>query len=200
MGQPAPERIGDEWLWAEFWTRYFTDREPRRAWVVERNADGSVVGYLTGTMDAARVERYVPWLVPGIIWHVASRRLLRRPASRRALLAMARSMWRGELDAPAWARARFPATCHLNLLPEARGRRLGRRLMELFIDAVRRAGVAGIHVESLGANEAVARLNRSLGFRPLARRPLRVWEQLDSRPMEVWTWGMEVKKRECEKV
>ena len=39
MGSPAPERIGDEWIWAEYWTRFFTDRQQDCCWVAERVGD-----------------------------------------------------------------------------------------------------------------------------------------------------------------
>ena len=60
-GGRSPERVPDDWLWAEFWTRYYTDREPRHTWVAESPTLG-VCGYLTGTLDAQGVARYLPRL------------------------------------------------------------------------------------------------------------------------------------------
>ena len=53
MGEDRPELIPDDWVWAEYWTRYFTDEEPRHTWVA-CEAAGRVVGYLTGTADERR--------------------------------------------------------------------------------------------------------------------------------------------------
>ncbi|MHC4982623.1 MAG: hypothetical protein ACYTF6_05585 [Planctomycetota bacterium] len=94
LGEYRPENIGDDWIWAEFWTRYFTDREPQHTWVAGRRTDAAVVGYLTGTADGARVGRYVPFLFPGIILRAIRMRLIRRRASRRAVAAMLRSLLR----------------------------------------------------------------------------------------------------------
>ena len=35
MGEYRPESIPDEWMWAEFWTRFFTDRQSQylQTWV-----------------------------------------------------------------------------------------------------------------------------------------------------------------------
>ena len=104
MGDYVPQRIPDDWIWAEYWTRYFTDREPQHVWVVERADDGAVVGYLAGTADKARADRYAPLLFPGIVWRVLRKRLLRNPASRAAMFGMAKSILRGEMRLPgrAW--------------------------------------------------------------------------------------------------
>ena len=65
MGSYRPEIMLDEEIWADYWTRWFIQRERHLSWVVRRATDGQVVGYLTGTADERRFHRYVPWLVPG---------------------------------------------------------------------------------------------------------------------------------------
>lgn len=135
MGSPAPQRVGDEWIWAEFWTRFFTDRQRSLSWVVE-GVPGGVVGYLTGTDDVRRFDRYVPFLLPGIVARVVRKRLLRRPGSRRALLGLLRSFVRGELALPPGVARCFPATCHMNLLPDSRRIGLGRKLFETFLETL----------------------------------------------------------------
>ncbi len=188
MGEPAPERIGDEWIWAEFWTRYFTDREPRHAWVVEDLARRQVAGYLTGTADAARVDRYAVFLLPGIVCRVIRKRLMRKPAARRALLRMLRSLICGELDITASIRRRYPATLHMDLLPHARGRGIASRLFGRYIEAMRRLGVPGVHAQSLGDNQAIAAFNRRVGFRLVETRPIRALGEVDGEPPTVCTW------------
>jgi GNAT superfamily N-acetyltransferase len=188
MGAPSPERIVDGWIWAEFWTRYFTDREPQHTWVVEDTQGGQVVGYLTGTADAARVDRYVPFLLPGIVCRVVRKRLMRRAASRRAVVAMLRSLAAGELDVPPGIRREYPATFHFNLLPPARGRGLGMALYQTFAAKMRSLGVPGVHVQPLSVNEAVARFNRRAGFQLVQVRPTRAFAHAGEPPLAVCTW------------
>ena len=186
LGEPAPERIGDEWIWAEFWTRWFTDRERGCSWVV--NSSGRVVGYLTGAMDVRRVDGYAPQLAPGIIWRVIRKRLMRRPGSRQALLRLAGAMFSGELALPAGVARRFPATFHFNLLPEARGQGLGSRLMRTFIDRAWSLGAAGIHATLLSVNPVVGPMLAREGFRQVDSRPIRVFAHVDDKPMSIQTW------------
>lgn len=189
-GRPAPDCVGDEWIWAEFWTRYFTDREPRHTWVVEDPSRGRVVGYLTGTADARRAETYAPFLLPGVIWRVIRRRLLRRPVARRALRGLARSLLAGELDVPARMLRRYPATLHIDLLPPAQGCGLGRELFRVYVGAMRSLGVPGVHAQSLSVNHAVARFNERVGFRLVRTTPLHAFAHIDGHPIGVHTWLM----------
>ena len=187
LGEPAPERIGDEFLWAEYWTRYFTDREPEHLWVAEA-PDASVVGYLTGTADVHRVERFAPWLLPRLAWRVIRKRLLRRRQSRRAIVSLLRSLVSGEITLPAGVLANFPATFHCNLLSPARRCGLGSRLFETFRERMESLGVGGIHVQPLSVNRGAIRLCQSSGFRMLASRPVRAFAQADPQSIEVQTW------------
>jgi len=189
MGAPAAaDRVGDEWIWAEFWTRYFTDREPRHTWVVPRRADGAVVGYLTGTADVRRVDAYAPFLLPGIVWRVARKRPWRRAAPRRALLGLLRSLLAGEMALPHGVARRYPAAFHVNLLPEARGRGLARALFDAFAAQLRTEGVRGVHAQVLSVNEPVQRFLRRAGFRMVASRPCRALAHVESRVIDVGTW------------
>ena len=188
LGAPLQDDTADGWIWAEFWTRYFTDREPGCAWVVERCPDGSVVGYLTGTPDEGRARRYVPFLLPGIIGHVVRRRLLWTTASRRAILAMLGSIAGGELDLPPRAGRDFPATFHFNLLPEARGKGIGAQLFRGYIGEMRRMRVRGVHAQTLSTNEAVTRFLIRHGFRRIASHPLHAFAHVRREPIDLHTW------------
>ena len=188
LGEPDPDRVPDGWLWAEFWTRYFTDREPRHTWVVEHFQTGRIVGYLSGTADVRRVDRYIPFLLPGVVLHVARAGLMRRPRSRRAILNMLQSLIRGELELPSNVRRDFPAAFHFNLLPEARGQRLGTRLFEAFLDSMRRMGVRGIHAQAMSVNRVVAHFLSRQGFRRIGTSSLHAFRHIDPQPIELHTW------------
>lgn len=188
LGAPGGDRIPDDWLWAEFWTRYFTDREPQHTVVVERDADGAVVGYLAGTTNGRQAERFAPFLVPGLVWRVVRRRLLRAPAARRSIRAILVSLARGELAVPEPVRTAFPATFHFNLLAEARGHGVGTRLFMQFRERMETRRVPGIHVQTLSANAPVARFLGRHGFRLVARWPVHAFAAVDDRSIELHTW------------
>ncbi len=187
-GRTCPERVPDDWLWAEYWTRYFTDIEPRYAWVAVRTGDDTVVGYLTGTASVRAFERYAASRLPAIVARIIRRRLIRRPPARRALLGLARSALRGELDVPRPVREAFPATWHINLLPETRGRQVGQRLFACFTERLAQRGVRGIHAQTLSINLPVTRYLQALGLSQVATSPLTAWQHLDLQPLYLHTW------------
>ena len=48
--------------------------------------------------------------------------------------------------------AAYPAHIHMNLLPRLRGQRVGSRLLEMWVDQARQAGVTGIHLGASPSN------------------------------------------------
>lgn len=188
MGEYRPEVMLDEEIWATYWTRWFIERERHLSWVVRRRSDGQVVGYLTGTADERRFHRYVPWLVPGFVLRLLRRRLDGRPVDRVALRATVRSMIRGETDVPARLMAAYPATWHVDLLPEARGRGLGSELLERFLAKLRERGVHGLHAQPMSINPAIIALLKRAGFQLAQARKLTALEHVVREAIDVQTW------------
>jgi ribosomal protein S18 acetylase RimI-like enzyme len=187
LGRYEPLALPDDWIWAEYWTRYFTDIEPDLTWVV-RNASGVAVGYLTGTANEARFHAYAPRVALGIIWRAIRKRILRVPHARRAAAAMLGAAARGDMAIPARLQKRYPAALHLNLSPEARGHGLGRRLVEILWRALHDRGVPGVHAQTISANARAGAFFERAGFHLATRRPTRAYAHLDQRPMWVLTW------------
>jgi ribosomal protein S18 acetylase RimI-like enzyme len=153
------------WLWrdresfADLITRYYTDREPESSFVAER--DGAVVGYLTGCVDSARARG-------------SSTREIGRLLLRGALFApgFGAFLGRAALDslrdrsgaAEVLSDPRWPAHLHIDLLPEARGRGLGRRLMEQWLARLASLGSPGLHLGTFAENHAALRFFEGCGF------------------------------------
>ena len=187
LGGPGTGHIPDDWIWAEFWTRYFTDREPQSSWALCAG-DGRVVGYLMGTSDVRQFERYVPFLIPGIVLRAIRRRLLRRPETRAAVAAMLKSIAGGEMSIPPALARDYPATMHINLLTEGRGRGCGARLYELFAAQMRSLGVTGIHAQTLNVNKPISRFCENAGFTLSATSPIGAFDHVETEPIEILTW------------
>jgi len=188
IGEYRPEVLIDEQIWADYWTRWFVDRERQHSWVVRRAADGEVVGYLTGTTDERRFHRYVPWLLPRFAWRLLRRRFDGNPVSRAALRCAIRSVVQGETDVPASLMAAYPATWHVDLLPEARGLGLGGAMLDLFIERMRRLGVPGLHAQPMSINAAMVSVLRRAGFILACSRRLTAFEHAVQEPIDIQTW------------
>jgi GNAT superfamily N-acetyltransferase len=178
MGEPADWFWADRDSFADLFSGYWTDREPESALVVEAEpgdegaVPGQVVGYLLGCVDSTRVPSMVEVLWP----HVWRRGLLWRRGT-------ARTVWRGVLDVTGdlartrrlpeeeFSDPRYPSHLHIDLLPVARGRGLGRELVQRFLDRLRSLGSPGCHVQTLAENRGAVAFFRSVGFVPLERGP-----------------------------
>lgn len=165
----AEEALVDPHLFVDLMIRAYTDFAAGGVWVAERRGD--VVGYLAGGFDERRLQRVQAWrVVPGALARALGRGLLWR-----------RSLWRLLADLPGFVaegrkvkepdEERYPAHLHVNLLPESRGRAVGRRLVERFLDEARRRKLSGVRAVVYETNQPARRFFERLGFRPLSRRP-----------------------------
>jgi ribosomal protein S18 acetylase RimI-like enzyme len=163
------EGILDPHLFVDLMIRAYTDFAAGGVWVAERR--GGVVGYLAGGFNERRLHRVQAWrVVPAAVARSLGRGLLWR-----------RDLWRLLADLPGFLaegrkaeapdEERYPGHLHVNLLPESRGRAVGRRLVERFLDEARRRRLPGVRAVVYETNHPARRFFERLGFRPLGRRP-----------------------------
>lgn len=162
MGESIEKVYADKESFADMFTGYFTDCEPESCFVLERKSDGVLVGYLLGALDARRAEPPVRVAIR----HALSRGLLFRPGTAgyfgRALLDLVRDR---SIERPRVDLDRYPATLHMNLMPEARHGN-GFAIYQVWEEYLRAHGVRGIHGEVGAANARVRALNERSGFVP----------------------------------
>jgi len=131
-------------LFADYWTRYYTDFEPESAWVAEQ--DGRVVAYLLGCVDTRRhirvmARRVVPPILARVVWRWTGGQY-RQPVTHRFLRWLVLKSWR---EAPHIPLETFPAHYHCNVVPEGYRQNLYTRLALGFVDHLLRRGCRGIH-------------------------------------------------------
>lgn len=134
----------DDELFADYWTRYYTDFEPESCLVLEE--DGRIIGYLMGTTDAIRhqrvmARRIVPAILARAFWRLATFRY-RKPATRRMLWWLVSRGWREEPHVPL---DRYPAHYHCNILREGYGKGYYTAMALKFLDRLDALGVTGLH-------------------------------------------------------
>lgn len=131
-------------LFADYWTRYYTDFEPDSCLVVEE--DGEVIGYLLGCKDTREQIRImgrkiVPAVLARAFWKLATFQY-RKQSSRRMLYWLVTRAWR---EVPEIPLDRFPAHYHCNILRQGHGKRYYSDLALRFAEQLANAGVPGLH-------------------------------------------------------
>ena len=166
-GEPVERIFPDREVFADLITRYYTDYEPQSCWVADR--DGNVVGYLTGCLDTRRFLRLMAWrFAPLILLKAIGRGTLWHPQVVKLLSANLGGWLRGGFRKGV-SLHEYPAHLHINLQRDARGQRVGQRLMDAFFKQVATAGIHGIHAGVSADNQQGRGFFEAAGFTALAR-------------------------------
>lgn len=165
-GSDAAGVFEDDALWAEVFALPYVARHPDLAFVVEAE-DGRVVGYVIGTDDTDGFEE---WFRDEWWPRVAARHPLPEVEHTRQDGTLIYAYGRRAGTEP-YAGLGYPAHLHIDLLPEAQGRGLGRRLIETLLDELRRRGVPGLHLVASDKNTGALAFYDRLGLTRLASHP-----------------------------
>jgi GNAT superfamily N-acetyltransferase len=186
FGAPVETYLDDRRLFCDAFYKYYTKYEIEFSWVAA--PEGHVVGFLMGCIDTrAQQKRWSRMIFPGLIfsiftgkyrlgsrtWHYVFNLL--ESASRREYHAV-------DLDA-------YPAHLHINLEAKWRGQGLGRKLIETYLEQLRRLSVPGVHLMTTSQNSAACRLYEHIGFQLLDAKTTRAWERYIPHPMENRCYG-----------
>ncbi len=164
-------------FFAELWVGPYQRVVP--GWTFVADGNGSIVGYLTGCPDTRAFRRACRSAVtlPLLLrvargrygWNADTRRFVRRA------LRLERGPEERLLDKlPSRLYLDYPAHLHMNVDAPVRGRGIGRRLFEVYVENLQARGVPGVH---LFCGSAATPFYQRLGFHELARVEFRpgVW-------------------------
>lgn len=157
-GQDATGLYSSDDLLPDIYALPYVDHEPELAFVVDNGE--RAVGYILGTADT---RAFAEWF-SSEWWPSVAAAHNGRTDTERSILASAANpdrMLVAAVDA-------YPAHLHIDLLPEAQGHGLGRRLVETLAAALADRGVPGLHLVVGTDNTAAQAFYRRVGFTELA--------------------------------
>lgn len=177
FGASAARFFADPGLFADLWVKPYLDGPGRCNYLAL--AEGEPVGYILGCCDLKAYHRDMLFhQVPATFWNWLAGRYPQARASFPYLLRLARYPARA---APADA---YPAQLHLNVLAEARGQRLGTKLLETFLACLTDHGVRGVQLSTTEKNEAALALYAKFGFRVYKEYRSSLWQPYVGRALK----------------
>ncbi|MFI6926811.1 GNAT family N-acetyltransferase [Nonomuraea spiralis] len=162
-GGDARGHYASDLLMGDIFAVPYVTLEPEHAHVVDDGA-GQAVGYVLGTADTeAFVRRYREEWIP---MSAARCPLPADPPVTADDLMLTLHHRPERMLLPELAG--HPAHLHIDLLPGWQGKGWGRRLMSSFVDGLRAAGVARLHLGMVSTNVSARAFYDRLGFAELA--------------------------------
>jgi ribosomal protein S18 acetylase RimI-like enzyme len=162
-GKDATAREDDPDLLGLIYAVPYQVYSPDYAFVVQGPA--GVCGYILGTPNSSEF-----YLRVRIDWFPPLARRLRDPGADESRWSRSdwarRAIHHPELVYPP-ALYDYPGHGHIDLLEEARGRRIGSRGMRLMMERLAATGISGMHLQVSPVNEGAMSFYRTLGFRRL---------------------------------
>ena len=142
FGEYKNQLLSEEII-ADLLTSYFLTNEPQSCFVAEK--DGQVIGYLLGSSDVIKMRKVIKSrILPSLakkIWHNG---LIFRSYNLRLIKNLLYSYFKGEFNVPDFSRE-YPATLHINIASEYRGKMIGSLLVNHFLQFLKEKKVKGIH-------------------------------------------------------
>ncbi|GIW29377.1 MAG: hypothetical protein KatS3mg070_2740 [Meiothermus sp.] len=156
-GADASGLYHDPELLGHFYAAPYAVREPDLTFVLT-DLEG-VCGYVLGCRDSLEFAAWMEavWLPP-----LRQKYPLPLEADTSRDAAMIRLIHKGYV--PSSLADTYPAHLHIDLLPRAQGQGQGRRLMEVFLERLRRLGVPGVHLGVGRRNVGAVAFYERMGF------------------------------------
>ncbi len=162
--------FSDRDVLADVLTRYYTDFEPQSVWVAE--CAGSVVGYFSGCMDPGRYKMIVVLrVIPAAIFRAMYNGALWHRETWQLFGGLMRTWIQGGFPREV-SKEEYPAHLHINLLSDFRGQKIGKKLMEPFLQKVKSANLHGVRARVRENNFPAIRFFKNLGFREVGTQAI----------------------------
>ena len=159
MGESADRFFDGREILADFLTIYFTDYEPQSCFVAEMN--NNVIGYLLGAKSEKRQNATFIKIIPRLIIKSFLKGAPFSVNNMKFSFHIFVSALRGEFKFPDCTKL-YPALLHINIDKKYRGIGIGRKLIETYVDYLKRENITGVHL--ITKSENAVNFFKKMGF------------------------------------
>jgi len=126
---------------------YFTDYEPESCFVAE--IDSVIAGYLIGAKNKIAAERiFREKIVFPLFWKALRSGAFLNKKNLIFIYNCLKALINGGLRTPDFTKE-YPATLHINIKEEFRGKHIGKALINAYLDYLKRENISGVHLATL---------------------------------------------------
>jgi len=172
-GDPVDPLFSDRDVFADFFTRYYTDWEPESAIVADDN--GQTVGYVLGCARFKRIKWVEPLLLFGVIVPKAAWRLLTGRYNKQDRKFIWWSCLKAAKETPPAPKG--AAHFHINLLPDYRATGVGLKMVRQLCADLETKGIPLVYGQIQTRDDRrSAKAIRYYGFEVLNKKPVSKFE------------------------
>ncbi len=187
FGEPVETFLEDRNLFLDFFYKYYTSLERQSSWVAV--SEERVVGFLVGCRDSrSQARKWVRIIFPKVFKNLLQGKYRLGPHTWRYLWELIKTPFTEGMPKVDWSR--FPAHLHINISAHWRGRGIGRRLMQAYLDQLSHEHIPGVYLNTTNLNEAACILYEKMGFTLLHSHPSYLWRHLTDRFVEDRCYGL----------
>jgi ribosomal protein S18 acetylase RimI-like enzyme len=187
FGEPVEAFLEDRSLYNDAFARYYTEYETAYAWIAD--GAGEVAGFLLGCIDTVRQTRHWrSYLLKRVLVRAISGRY--KLGRRTATFAWSMLMGMVRTEQPAVNLSEYPAHLQIDVKESLRGKGIGNRLIDTYLEQLRQHTVCGVHLETTSHNEAAWHLYEKIGFQLLDHRPNHYWSSVFGFEIQNLSYGL----------
>jgi GNAT superfamily N-acetyltransferase len=147
MGQPATLFFEGRETICDALNLYFTDYEPESCFVAEVNS--ALAGYLIGAKSKAAAEKvFQDKIIFPLFWRALRSGVFINKKNIVFLFNCLKAFFKGSLATPDFTKE-YPATFHINIKQEFRGKHIGSALIKAYLDYLKEEMVPGVHLATI---------------------------------------------------
>ncbi|MFH1440960.1 MAG: GNAT family N-acetyltransferase [Candidatus Omnitrophota bacterium] len=188
LGDSADIYFDDKELLADILTLYFTDYQPDSCFVAVSNNE--VIGYLLGSKDISLLSKYFNWkIIFKLLFKAIRRNVFLKTKNTVFLINLIKSLLKGEFKSPDFSKD-YPAVLHVNIKENYRNQGFGSRMIDLYLQYLKKENVSGVHFSTL--SDKAAHFYEKLGFVLLHKTKRSYFKNILHRDVTCYAYGKKI--------
>lgn len=171
-------KFDDKTLFSYLFCMYYPLYEIDNCFVAYDDMTCKVIGYIIGSRNTIKQEkRFIQKMVPRIALRMFTYTLFFYTESFKAVLFFIKNLELKDIKKEIYKK--YPAHCHMNILPQYQKRGIGSKLLNAFEDYMSDKEISGIHIWASNKNVKAVPFYKKHGYEIIYERENKVWNGIE---------------------